>query len=95
MQVAPGFGVGLTASLITGGNDNTIEQHFSDFSCRLSGHSVPFHWITNTHLTSSYVGYDFRIGFLYKVNEMVSTGLRVELPRYIAFSQTEIVTDSH
>jgi hypothetical protein len=93
IQVAPGFGIGLTASLVTGSNDNTVKRH-SSYLVDYPDRTDSLTRITSTHLTTSYLGYDFRIGFLYQANDMVRTGLRVELPRRIGFSQTETVVDS-
>lgn len=91
IQVAPGLGVGVALSLVTGKERfrNSFLKTVSDTGISLSDYSNNF----TDQGERRYVGYDLRIGLLYSILERYRVGLRVVAPQVVYFTE-ELTTRS-
>ena len=91
-QVAPNVGVGVTASFITG-NTNRLSHKVAIGTAigRYATWTLPES--SNSAIATSYLGYDIRLGVMWRPTDILQCGLRLELPRHLWFSQTEVLTD--
>jgi hypothetical protein len=93
-QVAPGFGIGVAAALITGKERKYISsEQQGRVIDKSSGDTILLEKDVVYRDSSSFLGYDFRLGLLYKIGNNVSVGARLEVPRYIAVSLRETIID--
>ena len=82
-QVAKGFGVGLSASLVTG------RQHREYiFESKVNGVTVP---LVDGHMQSDgfYAGYDLRVGLMYNYLDKIRIGLRAAIPQVLMLRETQ------
>jgi hypothetical protein len=84
-QIAPNFAVGAAISAITGRNSRTQDFFKTVNSIALAD--------SQYSIRQSYYGVDARVGLMYSVAGKMSIGLRMELPRYIAFDEWGEITD--
>jgi hypothetical protein len=84
LQVAKGFGIGASASLVTG-DENRREAFYRDTNGILGDSMFSDDYDRTT--TRSYVGYDVRFGLLYNFVKHFSVGARFVLPQTIWFSE--------
>jgi hypothetical protein len=83
MQVARGFGIGASASFISGGDR---EAH--NFHRTANGAVVnPFNSYYDRTVERHYAGYDFRFGALFRPSDLLSVGIRIVMPKSIWFSE--------
>lgn len=87
VQVAPGFGVGASAFLITGSSslrDRQATLVNGQFIDTVTGAFV-------AHETRNYLGFDVRGGLMYVLRDWAVIGARFDLPQYIAFVENSQV----
>ncbi|MDD5672622.1 MAG: hypothetical protein PHC61_00540 [Chitinivibrionales bacterium] len=87
IQLAPGFGVGLTASLVTGSQFTHIALDEDTLNAPVN----PANTINNHYRTTiqdRYLGFELRGGFLYKIAERLNVGGRFVVPHKISFTET-------
>jgi hypothetical protein len=85
MQVAPGLGIGLSLSLVTG-SDKLRWKHLKLTDGVINQDSITKHDFDYSH-EHGYIGYDCRLGMLYSISENVRFGLRLALPQQIWFNE--------
>jgi hypothetical protein len=83
VQVAPGFGVGATASLVLG--SERIHKIFSRYTD--GQFNDPINDDYDQTIDRGNVGYDFRIGLFYSPVESLRFGMRITLPQTIWFNE--------
>ncbi|MBD3420617.1 MAG: hypothetical protein GF398_10920 [Chitinivibrionales bacterium] len=84
LQVAPGVGVGISLSLITGMQDTRFRFYRTINGQVTDSLSQDF----EDHYERSYSGIDFRAGILYRPVKRLRLGLRFGPPRYVHFDET-------
>jgi hypothetical protein len=85
LQVAPGFGVGLAISLVTG-TDKLRWIYYKLTDNAVNPDSIENHDFDYTQERSN-LGYDCRLGLLYSVSENIRLGVRLALPQQIWFDE--------
>jgi len=87
IQVAPNFGIGMSAALVSGKSD-AKDRFNKSFTLNDSYGS----FVSENSYEGTYTGFDARIGLLYKF-EQFQTGVRLVLPRIMHFTETSSGTD--
>ncbi len=81
IQVAPNLGLGAAISLLTG--KNTMKEKAIEYKNDTLIESLYF----LNEINQSYIGYDLRLGMLYKFLNRAAVGIRIVIPRYIFFEE--------
>jgi hypothetical protein len=87
-QVAPGLGVGFSVGLLMGD-----QYQRTDIAYHVPGESGALFDSTTIFLNRSYVGYDARLGLMYRPGEIWSFGCRVDLPRWAKLGEKYLEID--
>lgn len=87
MQIAPNLGIGISGSIVTGKSDARDELNKA-----IGVNDAYQSDIYRERLNGTYLGYDTRIGILYKMGAL-QTGARLVFPRTLNF--TEKFSDSY
>ncbi len=83
LQIAPGLGLGITLSLITGSEDTRFSFLRTENGEVIDALDNDF----EDHYDRTMTGFEFRTGLLYQAGEHLRLGLRFVAPRYIRFDE--------
>ena len=83
LQVAPGFGIGVTASLVTGSEKTRRILYLTTNGSLLDIVNDDY----DLSIDRGYIGYDFRFGLFYAPSNIIRLGMRLSLPQQIWFDE--------
>jgi hypothetical protein len=84
LQVAEGLGLGGALSFVTGSEEGH-NVYYRDTNGVLN--NADFNSDYDTKVSRTYLGYDFRVGLLYKISKNLNAGMRFVFPQTVWFSE--------